>query len=287
MTTEMMDRPTIQRLPEFAGILKDDSRYAIGEPHTASDRLNGWFDQLVIQSGWNAAPSMLLSLCIVSGTLVGGLTFVFQENVLIAAAGGLLGAVLPVLGLLIAKSRRQAEMIKQMPEMIEKLVRAARSGHSLENCFQLAAEETPNPLGTELKLCSRKMQLGIDLNAALRELPQQTGLVSLNLFVMALAVHHQSGGDLVGVLERLSSTIRDRLLFLGRLKAATAASRATAVLMIALPPAILGFFVAREPDYLTDLWASTWGRGMTVTAVVLQIIGSCWVLHILKTTRRS
>ncbi len=62
------------------------------------------------------------------------------------------------------------------------------------------------------------------------------------------------------VMERLSRTVRDRLLFLGRLRAATAASRATAILMISLPPAVLAFFTFREPDYLSNLLSSAWAE---------------------------
>jgi tight adherence protein B len=131
------------------------------------------------------------------------------------------------------------------------------------------------------------MQMGIEFEKALRELPERTGLVTLNILVTALSVHQQMGGDLVTVLQRLSETIRDRLLFLGRLKAATIASRATAVLMITLPLVIFTFFAIREPDYLSRLMASSWGRGSTALAVILQILGSFWVLRVLKTSQQG
>jgi len=54
-----------------------------------------------------------------------------------------------------------------------------------------------------------------------------------------------------------------------------------------LPPLILGFFILRDPTYLTTLMASSWGRGATFTAIALQVIGSLWVLRVLKTSQRT
>lgn len=287
MTTQLKRPPTIEPLPDFAGILRDDEFFGGRRHDDAAERLNGWFDGLMLQSGLAIAPSVMLLLCLCTAISLGGAVFVIQENLLTTALATLVGAVMPVVGAVVARSRRQKTILNQLPETIGELARAARTGRSLEQCFEIVAVDTPKPLGDELRLCARRLRMGMGLAAALRELPQRTGLVSLNVFVTALTVHHQTGGDLVSVLDRLAHTIRDRLTFLGRLRAATIASRATAVLMLILPPAILAFFAFRDPSYFTDLMSSTWGRNITIFAVLLQIVGSLWVLRILKDSQRS
>jgi tight adherence protein B len=74
---------------------------------------------------------------------------------------------------------------------------------------------------------------------------------------------------------------------MGRLRAATAASRATAILMVVLPPGVLGFFVYRKPNYMDELLSSSWGRNTTILAVCLEIIGAIWVMRILKDSEQS
>jgi tight adherence protein B len=138
-----------------------------------------------------------------------------------------------------------------------------------------------------MQRCVRRLQLGMSIPEALRDLPHRTGLSSTNVLVTALAVHRETGGDLVQVLERLARTIRDRIQFQGRLRAATAASRATAILMVAVPPAVLVFFTFRDPGYLGELMNSAWGRRVTLTAVVLQVVGTLWVLRVLKRSQNS
>lgn len=277
-----MSTHVLQPRPEFAAILRDQQEFAVPGRDTLGNRLNGWFDRLMIQSGADLSPAMLLALCLCSAVACGGLAFVVQENLLTTAIGALLGAAAPLVAAVIIRSRRQSEMLKQLPAMLDELARAARTGRSLEKCLALVADDTPQPLGGELRRCTRRLDLGMSINDALGELPLRTGLPATNVLVSALAVHRETGGDLVKVLERLAQTLRTRIQFQGRLKAATAASRATALLMLVVPPAVLAFFIFRDPDYLTNLMRSAWGFRVTLTAAVLQIIGSLWVLRILK-----
>ncbi|MFG0332808.1 MAG: type II secretion system F family protein [Maioricimonas sp. JB049] len=273
--------------PEFAGILRQQETFASGQGDDVGERLNSWFDRLMLQAGMEIAPAMVLALCLCSGASVGGFVFVAQENLLTTALASLLGFILPLIVAMIVRSRRQTTMMNQLPPMIDELARAAKTGRSLESCLQLVAEDTPAPLGYELQLCTRRLALGMPLRDALEQLPARTGLVSTSVLVTALSVHRETGGDLVKVLERLSQTLRDRLQFQGRLRAATAASRATAILMIALPPAVLMFFTFRDPDYFNNLMTSQWGRTATFTALMLEFVGAMWVMRILRNSQRT
>jgi tight adherence protein B len=287
MIAQAPSMPAVPPRPEFAGILRQEETFGHGSRDDSADRLNTWFDNLMVQAGVPLAPRVVLLLCLCAALMIGGTLFVVQEHLLTAALGTLIGFAVPVAVAVLVRSRRQAQILQQFSPMLNELGRAARTGRSVEQCLQLIAADTPLPLGTELRRVARKLQLGASLKEALHDLPWRTGLTTFNLFCMTLTVHQQTGGDLVSVLDRLARAVRDRLLYLGRLKAATAASRATAVLMIAIPPAVLTFFTFREPGYLQTLIDSPWGRNATVLGVVLQIIGSVWVLRILKQSQRG
>ncbi|QDT90737.1 type II secretion system F family protein [Gimesia algae] len=275
------------KVEDFSGILRNQDRYAVSDSKQLGNRLNGGFDELITHSGVDANPGAILFLCLMSGFLVGGLLFIIQENFLSTSISFMVGGMAPIAYLIFSRSSRQKKINDQLSDMIDELARAAKTGRSLTHCFISVAEKTPAPLGDELKEASRRLQMGVSMKAALDGLYERTGVASLNILSMALIVHQETGGDLVKVLERLARTIRDRVLFLGRLRTATAGSRATAVLMILLPPLILAFFILRDPTYLTTLMASSWGRGATFAAIALQVIGSLWVLRVLKTSQRS
>jgi len=287
MSTGLSNQPIVAQ-SGFEDILREREFFGgDDEDQSLGNRMNKWFDELMVQSGTSVSPTLLLTICMFFSVVAGGAVLLFQENPLTAAMFAIAGAVGPVLVIVFIRARRKRQLMQQMPAMIDELARAAKTGRSIEQCWQLVASDTPEPLGPELKTCARRMTMGEDLPDALRELPYRTGMVTLNILVTALAVHQQTGGDLVNVLERLSETIRDRLLFLGRLRAATTGSRATAILMLSLPPAIVLFFTARDPNYFGRLMNSSWGQGVTIAAVVMELIGTAIILRILKNSQRS
>lgn len=284
-TTSAWQPPNSQT--EFSGILKEQETFGTGRGDDTADQINSWFDELMLQSGLGISPSMLLATCLCTGIALGGLVFVIQENLLTTALAALIGFMLPIVVAIVARTRRQDAMTRQIPPMLEELARAAKTGRSVEQSLAMVADDTPHPLGGELKLASGRVEMGIPLKDAMHDLPQRTGLMTLNLLCMTLTVQQQTGGDVATVLERLSRTVRDRLLYQGRLRAATAASRATAILMIVLPPSILAFFVFRKPTYLTELMSSSWGRNTTIFAICLDIIGAIWIMQILKSSEQT
>lgn len=278
---------TIPNNTDFSGILREREAYSVEGDDSVSNQINNWFDLLMLQSGWGVSPEIVLLLSVFCAVVSGGLVFVWQENLIATALAGAIGFLVPYFAAMIARGRRQQKISEQLPSMIDELARAAKTGRSLEQCLSIVATDTPAPLGTEMQFCTRKLSLGLNVEDSLLDLPRRTGVVSTSLLLTALAVHRQTGGDLIRVLERLSQTLRDRLQFQGRLRAATSASRATAILMVILPPVILSFFIFRDPDYLTKLMATTWGLRTLVAAIFLEILGAILVWRILDNSSRQ
>lgn len=286
MSAVIANQP-IEQVSEFAGILRDQEVFGSEENNGFGNSINSWFDQLMLQSGMGVAPSMLLAMSLFLGVVGFGMTFILQENMLTSLMIGAMGATAPVVTAVVVRQRRQKKMMQQLPAMIDELARAAKTGRSIEQCWELVSHDTPAPLGDELTDCNRRIKMGDDLSQALQALPHRTGIITLNILVTTLTVHQQTGGDLVSVLERLSQTIRDRLLFFGRLRAATVGARWTAIMMLALVPFIVVFFSLGDPEYFPRVIASSMGRVATATAVAFQVLGTAWILRILHTSQRS
>lgn len=287
MATDLSTYRPIESQPSFAGILRHQERFSEPDDKGMSKQINAGFDRMMLQSNLDISPPTVVLLCMLCGIVFGGLILVLQENPLSASVGLALGSAAPLLYVFFARMRRQRLMTQQLPGMIEELARAAKTGRSIDQCCAIVANDTPEPLGSELRVCARRMEMGEDIASAMRDLPERSGLVALNILVTSLSVHQRTGGDLVTVLERLAQTIRDRLLFLGRLRAATIGSRWTAILMISLPPLIITFFILRDANYLNQLLSTYWGRTKSIAAVILQLVGSVAVLSILRGSQRS
>lgn len=286
MVTQGTAPPVIESQPEFAGILREEVRFSSAADTGASATVNGWFDRLMLQSGIQTSPAAWLLLCLCAGITLGGLIFVLTELIPLSVLAGLLGLALP-LGIAAGiRSSRQKQIRSQLPEAAEELARAARSGRNIESSLHFVAGDTAAPLGEELRLAVRRMDMGVDVASAVRDLPERTGVTSLTMLTSAISLHQDTGGDLVSVLERLAAAMRDRMHFINRMRAATIASRLGAILMLVIPPLIIGFYVFRDPQYLTSLMSSFWGRLTFWSGVILQIVGAALVFRILRKTAR-
>jgi len=206
-----VNRLRIEPRPEFAKIVHVAESYAAPDGYTFATRINGRFDRLIVQSGTHLAPGVVLRLCILGAIACGGSVFVAQENLLATAVAVAAGALLPIAALLIVRARRQQRMLRQMPAMIAALARAARAGRSLANGLELAAAETPSPLGDEIGRAVRRLGMGVGIEAAIEDLPERTGLACMDVFVSALAAHDRTGCDLVSLLDRLAQTVAARV----------------------------------------------------------------------------
>ncbi len=115
----------------FDGILKEDVRFSTGNKDGVGDAVNGWFDRLMLQSGIKTPPAVWLLLCLLVGATIGGSLFVVTENVLMTAFGFFIGLAVPIAVATFQRSKRQKQIMEQMPGMAEALARAARTGRNV------------------------------------------------------------------------------------------------------------------------------------------------------------
>ncbi len=277
---------TIDRRPEFSGLLKEDTQFARGQSDGVGESVNGWFDRLMIQSGIRTSPAVWLGLCLVTALAIGGTIFVATERPFVTAMAAIAGLLLPIGLAITARSRRQKAIMDQLPGMADELARLARSGRNLEHSFRLVAGDTPSPLGDELRVSARRIEMGLDVGSAVKDLAARTGVSTLTMFSSALSVHQDTGGDLISVMERLATAVRDRLHFVSRQRAATIASRMGAVMMVVIPILVMGFYLFRDPNYFNSLLSSFWGRLSLWLGVILQFIGCFLVFRILSRSAR-
>ena len=222
-----------------------------------------------------------LGLCLLSAVAFGGMTMILTDRGIPAAFLAVMGLLLPIGLAIYLRNRRQTAIMTQLPGMADELARSARAGRNLEQSLLLVAGDTPAPLGDELKVSARRMEMGLDVASSVRDLADRTGVSTLTMFSSALSLHQDTGGDLIMVLERLATAVRDRLHFVARQRAATVASRWGASMMILIPFVVMMIYTVWYPNYLTQLTDSSWGRRSLWFGITGLLTGSFFVYRIL------
>lgn len=152
--------------------------------------------------------------------------------------------------------------------------RALRSGHSLASGLNVVASEMPAPISTEFQAVYDEQNLGIPLDAALRNMLTRMPNLDLKFFVTAVAIQRQAGGDLSEILGKISFLVRERFKLLGQVKALTGEGRMSGVVLMALPVVLFFAVYYINPEYVMVLFTHPSGKKMMYAAIVMQIFGA-------------
>ncbi len=183
------------------------------------------------------------------------------------------GALLPYAFTARKRKQRFARFEENFPEAIDLLGRAIRAGHAFSTGLRVVAEESPDPISDEFRQVYEEQKFGLPLSESLLSLADRMSLLDVRIFVTAVLIQVESGGNLAEILDNLSKIIRDRFRFRRQLRVHTAHGRMTGFVLASAPfVAGIGMFML-NPDYMGTLFTEPLGRLMLVTAAGLQLIG--------------
>lgn len=168
----------------------------------------------------------------------------------------------------------------QLPDALELVARALRSGHALGAGMHVVAEEMPAPISEEFGRVYEEQNLGIGLEDAMRGMCERVPNLDLRFFVTSVAIQRQTGGDLSEILDKIGYVIRERYRILGQVKALTAEGRLSGVVLIGLPFFLFLVMLHIKPDYVKVLWTTPQGIKMSVFALIMQVLGAAVIKKI-------
>lgn len=261
------------------------------------DRLSGvvWFNRflarldvaarlrlLLEQAGMQRTVGSLLMMCLLSGIGAACLLYLRLWSVTLAAALGVVAAPLPFLYVLHRRSKRFRRFEEQLPEAIDMLVSALRAGHSLMTAIGFMGQESREPLSGEFRKCFEEQNYGIDLRTALMNLGTRMAAPDLHIFIAAVLIQKESGGNLAEVLEKVAQTARERFRLRKQVRVHTAQGRMTGWIL-SLLPVLLGFAMYMvHPDGISILWTSPIGLKLLYTALVMNVLGALAIRKIVR-----
>ena len=212
----------------------------------------------------------LVGLLAVTGFIIGQLRGNYLGGAILAVA---LGA-LPFFYMRIKKGRKSRLVEKQLPDAMELLARSLRAGHTLPSAIELASQETPYPLGAELRITYEEQRLGIRMAEALQHMVDRVDSRDLRYFVTAVLIQTETGGNLAEIMEKISQLIRDRLKVKSKVRGLTAEGRYSALVLGALPFVMFVLLYVLRKDYVMTLFHEPMGRKMLVAGMIGLSLGA-------------
>jgi|SRR5579872_1373463 len=189
---------------------------------------------------------------------------------------------LPLMWLLLRRRSRFKKFAKQLPDALELVGRALRSGHSLASGMHVVVQEMPTPIASEFGNVYESQNLGIPIEQAMKEMLKRMPNLDLKFFVTSVVIQRQTGGDLAEILDKISHIIRERFKILGQVQALTGEGRISGVVLMGLPIALFFVVYHLNPDYVMLLFTDPLGRKMIAVAAVLQVMGAIAIKKIVN-----
>jgi len=240
----------------------------------------GNLDSLLVKTGLPINATMFVVASIALGVFGLLLGYFFLDQLVAAFALGLLFLVLPYLILKLVEKRYYAKFNEQLPEALDLLARAMRSGHALTSGLEMISKELPDPIQSEFAATVDEINLGLTLKEAMENLCERVPIVDLRYFAIAVLVQKETGGNVAEILDNISRLIRERVQFQRQVKALTAEGRYSAIVLICLPIFMFIYIYFANYEYLSLLWTEEIGHYMIFGAIVMQIIGAYLIKRI-------
>jgi tight adherence protein B len=189
---------------------------------------------------------------------------------------------LPLFYVLRKRASRFGKFEQKLPEALDMLVSALRVGHSLVTGIGALGQESTEPITREFRKLFDEQNFGIDLRTAMINLTLRVPLQDVRIFVAAVLIQKESGGNLAEVLEKVAQTTRERFRLKKQISVHTAQGRLTGWILSALPVALgFGMYLV-NPESISVLWKRPIGLKMLYTAVGMTTVGSLIIQKIVR-----
>lgn len=238
------------------------------------------------QAGWGWTPAALLGLCAALAllTMLAVMLGIERVPAIAALLAGLGVASAPLLLLERQRHLRLQRLGEQLPDALDLMGRALRSGHAFASALQMAAAESPAPIGPTLGLVHDQISWGREPDEAFEDLARRAPLDDVRFFVVAVRLQRQTGGRLAEVLGNIAAMVRHRMRLKDKVRVLSAEGRLSALVLAALPLMTALVIHLIRPDFIAVLWTDPAGLRWLQVSTALFGAGVLWLWRLTRIT---
>jgi tight adherence protein B len=238
--------------------------------------------QRLVRAGLDIDAKAFWMASAITGLVCVGLTLLLapNSNPLIAVAVGFAGAFgLPryVIGHMTKK--RQNKFLANFANAIDVIVRGVKTGLPLNECLNIIARETEDPIASEFRDITEQQRVGVPLAECFERMMMRMPLAEVRFFAIVIAIQAQAGGNLSEALGNLSGVLRDRTRMQQRVRALSSEAKASAWVLGSLPFIVALLVYLTTPDYISFLWKTQTGQFIVIVAAFWM---SCGIMMMKK-----
>ena len=228
---------------------------------------------LSVQAGSNQSTTDVLLVIGTCGLVGATLGWWRIGNLGGALLASLLTGAMPVLYLVIKRSRRLKRFEEHFADAVDMISRSIRAGNALSAAIQMVGEEMADPIGHEFRHVTEEIRLGVEPGEALARLHERIAVEDVEFFCNAVRIQRGAGGNLAEILDRLSDVIRKRFELLSHARVLSAQQRYAAIFVGCSPMLFSVIFYFLSPGYFDPLIESPAAPMLLGSGLALEVVG--------------
>lgn len=217
---------------------------------------------------------------VVGGVVTIGLWVFASLPIEVAAAFGVLTAVLAWLAEEMIAGARATRIETQLSQAIDLLVASLRAGSAIVAAFDATLQDARPPLRQYLQEVAGRVRLGDDPREVIMALADEVPLETFRLFAMSLAIHWEVGGSLASTLATVGRTIRDRIELDRRVRAQGVEAHASVAAVLGITYILAYLMWQASPERMEAFVRSGLGTELVALVVGLQAVGLLWMSRV-------
>lgn len=203
----------------------------------------------------------------------GGIAYFLKRDILITIGACVAAFFAPRLYLARLRGARLNAFNEQLGDAINLMVNGIRAGYSVLQAMESVSQEMAPPIAEEFGRIVREMQFGIPMDEAMDHMLRRAPSDDLDMFITAINVQREVGGNLAEVLESISFTIRERVRIKGEIRAKTAMTRGSGYMIAAVPIIVSVIVYLINPAFMGPMFVDLCGQIMLGIALLGIVVG--------------
>lgn len=170
----------------------------------------------------------------------------------------------------------------QMVDALQLLSNGVRAGLSVPQAIGMIVEEMPAPISQEFNVLLQQNRIGMPLEECFENLAKRVPLEDNDMFVSAVNILRETGGNLAETFDTIVDVIRERVRLQQKVDTFTAQGMFQGMTIGAMPY-MLGFvYFLQDPNSMTPLFTTPIGLVMLFVAIGFDIAGIYVIMKIVK-----
>jgi tight adherence protein B len=209
----------------------------------------------------------------------------FWPNVTV---GILFGSLFTLLGWTVPKyifrsmyEKRCNTIVNQMVDATTILANGIRAGLSVNQAMDRVAKNLKAPISQEFRLVLSQNQLGRPIEECMSELAERVPRPDIQMFVTAVNILKETGGNMAETFQTINYTIRERQKIEKKIEALTAQGVMQGVIISLVPVLLLVIFYFADPNYVMPMFTTTLGWVFLLIIVALISVGAFFIKKII------